>query len=460
MKTPKKLKKRIKKNITLFLFLTGTLSILTGLILTGYINISIVLIDETPPTIEKINIVDFDKETKEISIEVLVKDNSKEVTCILLKEEKEEKQISKNNKCTYKLTNKDYEIYLIDKQNNKSTNQNLFKDINEVLDISLEEIKYISLKDSKKLNYQITALGEINETPTFTSSNTKILEITKDGAIKPKKEGTTTITIELNNKKDTKEITVTKLINKQEITTKTFLPCNKYTKEEAKLYDEILEYKINKSGLKTRGGVVAAARFLTLEFPYKLSYFPENGRVNGKTYVADGEGRYYHKGLYLSEDKFSEITTTVTGPVIWGCPLQIALGEPDQPRGSYFQNGLDCSGFVAWALYNGGYDPGDLGAGFSNTTDFSKLGERHQITRDFLKNGNIKAGDLIGNDGHIGIIIGVSDNLIIIGDTSNKDRGLTARKFTHNQLINLGYYTYIELMDDYYKEEGNYTNMF
>lgn len=449
-----------QKKVSIFLLFLGILTTLVGLILSGYINISVVLIDNIPPTIEKVTITDYNKDKETINVEVTVKDNSKNITCHLLEDKKETIKEAQNNICSYELTNKDHQIYLKDKQNNKSEKQNIFKDINQVLNITLEENKYISMKENKTIKYTLTTIGKVEEKPTFTSDNENIIKITKDGKITPKKEGKATIKATINDIEDTIEVTVTNLINKQQIISKNFLPCNKYTVEEAKTLDEILEYRVEKAGYKTRGGVLAAARFLLLEFPYKLDYFPENGRLNGKTYVVDGEGRYYHKGLYLSENKFSEITKTSTGPVIWGCPLKIALGEPDQPQGTYHPNGLDCSGFVAWALYNGGYDPGDLGAGFSSTKDFSKLGERHNITKDFLKNGNIKAGDLIGNDGHTGIIIGVSDNLIVIGDTSNKDRGLTARKFTHNQLISLGYYTYIETMDNYYEKEGNYTNMF
>ncbi len=447
-----------EKQLSRFLLFLGILTLLVGLILTGYINISIVLIDEIPPTIEKVVIKNYNKTTKKLSIEVHVKDNvDKEVTCYL----NNEKQLSKQRICNYELPNDNYEIYLEDNHNNKNEKQSLFKDINEILDIIIENPKYITLNENTKLNYKLEYIGNPNKALTFTSSNKNIIEVTNDGQLKPKKTGKSTITITTNNNIEKSfDIVVTNLINSPKIVSKQFLPCNKYTQEEAKTFDEILNYRVEQAGNKTRAGVVAAARFLLLEFPYKLNYFPENGRLASKTHIVDGEGRYYHKGLYLSNDKFNEITKTSTGPAIWGCNLKIALGEPDQKKGEYYPNGLDCSGFVAWALLNGGYDPGDLGAGFSNVNDFSKLGKRNTITYEYLKNGKIKAGDLIGNDGHIGIILGVSDNLIIIGDTSNKDRGLTARKFTHKQLINLGYYDYIETMDDYYKEDGNYTNMF
>lgn len=42
---------------------------------------------------------------------------------------------------------------------------------------------------------------------------------------------------------------------------KDYLPCNKYSLEESKLLDDILEYRIESAGYQTRAGAVAAARF-------------------------------------------------------------------------------------------------------------------------------------------------------------------------------------------------------
>ena len=68
---------------------------------------------------------------------------------------------------------------------------------------------------------------------------------------------------------------------------------------------------------------VVAARFLTLELPYRIPYFYENGRVSDTgVHFVDGEGRYYKKGLYLAESKKKDIIASWTGPAIWGCPLK------------------------------------------------------------------------------------------------------------------------------------------
>lgn len=90
------------------------------------------------------------------------------------------------------------------------------------------------------------------------------------------------------------------------------MPCGEYTIEENQYLDEILATKIAERGYRTRAAAVQAARFLLLQFPYHMNYFNENGRLP----YADGEGRYYHTGLYLNEYKVEEegISKTVRGP--------------------------------------------------------------------------------------------------------------------------------------------------
>ena len=66
-----------------------------------------------------------------------------------------------------------------------------------------------------------------------------------------------------------------------------------YTEEEAHLLDELLDYKVKEAGEGTRAAVVAVAKFITMEFPYRLPYFFENGRYQKNEYSqpCDGEGR-------------------------------------------------------------------------------------------------------------------------------------------------------------------------
>ena len=246
---------------------------------------------------------------------------------------------------------------------------------------------------------------------------------------------------------DVSDLYVAPVINNN----KESLSCGIYSEEEADYLDEVLEERINLAGYRTRAGVVAAARFLTLSFPYKIDYFYENGRLDtsGERNYADGEGRYYHVGLYLHESRFADLSTDVTHAT-WGCQLYC----PDE--GDLCYNGLDCSGFVTWALLNGGYDPEDIGAGpLENEYDLTDLGEKKKLSS--LSDGDIKVGDLIGRDGHIGIIIGIENNEYYIAE-AYWIGDLHVSQGTLKNLKNDGW-EYVMLMDTYYMEDGNLSNM-
>ncbi len=239
---------------------------------------------------------------------------------------------------------------------------------------------------------------------------------------------------------------------------KELIPCNAYTEEEAALLDQLLEERVRDAGFGTRAGAVEAARFLTLRLKYKIPYFFENGRIHesGVNY-ADGEGRYYHQGLYLNQNKFETLEASFSGPAIWGCPLRNWEDEPKYGYhyGEYMKNGLDCSGFVSWALKNGGFDPGDIGAGETDyPNQMTDLGEFVPITYDLLHSDKIKAGDFFNFWGHISIIIGVDEEHFYVAESLASLGGVKVVTYTRDDV---GYFEYVVLMDSYYKEDGNYT---
>ena len=231
---------------------------------------------------------------------------------------------------------------------------------------------------------------------------------------------------------------------------KDFLPCERYTAEENDYLDRVLEYEVKQAGYRTRAGVVAAARFLLLQFPYKLNYFFENGRMSG-SYGIDGEGRYYHKGLYLSEEKTEDIARSSTGPGIWGCRIY------EYGRGRYSSNGFDCSGFVSWVLYNAGFDCGDLGSGpRAGTHDLSDLGEKVYLYH--LDIGEVKPGDFVGLIGHIGMVIGMDGENIYTGESYwTGDMHVTA--YSYEDFLKRSKWSFVVLMDDYYRDQGNLETM-
>lgn len=287
------------------------------------------------------------------------------------------------------------------------------------------------------------------------SSSDESIATVEQGVITGKSPGTVTITASKRNVNKSINVTVTDLIILPEINNKKqFLKCEQYTQEEAELLDTLLEYRIHEAGMNTRAGAVAAARFLALEFPYRIHYFYENGRLitaGGRTYV-DGEGRYYHKGLYLSKNKYDDLTKSAYGPKMWGCSMYSKITKRKSP------NGLDCSGYVSWALYNAGFDVGDGGAGINldRDTDLDDLGEKLKITKDNLASKRVKVGDLLSMYGHIGILIGMDEEHYYIAESLTND--IHVLTMTESELLKSDWLQFI-LMDDVYKEDGNLTNM-
>ena len=284
------------------------------------------------------------------------------------------------------------------------------------------------------------------ETKELTIADENIITLTEDNTFIGKAAGTTQVTLGC----DTYEFEVSDLYTTQILDmNKPYLPENAYTVAENRYLDQILEMLIEEAGYHTRAGAVEAVRFLTLRFPYKLHYFYENGRIGEDVYLADGEGRYYHKGLYLSDAKQQELSDITTSTGCWGTPVF------EDYTGEITPNGLDCSGFITWALYNAGYDCGDIGAGpTEDAYDLTDLGE--MVYWDELDMSKIRVGDLTGLDGHIGMIIGMKDDKIYIGE-SYWVNDLQVRVYSYDEFVNESEWEYVILMEDYYKEDGNYT---
>ena len=316
----------------------------------------------------------------------------------------------------------------------------------------------------------------------LTSSDDSVCKIINNKVVTSGK-GVATIYASINDVSKSIDIQVTDLYTLPDYDSakKPFLKETICNEQEAHMLDEVLKAKIDEAGYGTRAGVVAAARFLSLEFPYKLAYFSESGRLdtyNGNR-ACDGEGRYYHKGLFLSEDKFDGLQTSIYGPAYWGQffheddsddhsldDFYLYDGFEPSDIGSHLYlskrpNGLDCSGYVSWCYLNGGFDLGDMGAGGPGSYGMTDLGEMVYISDELLQSNRIKAGDLVGFVAHIGIVIGVDDNYIWIADTLVT--GLKVTRYERNtasfDALGEDAFKYFILMDSEYKQDGNYTEM-
>lgn len=397
---------------------------------------------------------------------------NKETWCLLSKEDKVPNSNSgdwvkaSNGYCAITADIGEYNVYVKDKYENINTFDPQKIEINNVLDIKMSKDNVYLWKGGKeKISYELIKIGNVNERAIWSSDNENIAVVDQDGNIEGVNYGTATIkVVSENGVKGETKVVVSNFINKPVINTaKSYVSCNQFGADEANLLDNILFDRIDEAGYKTRAGVVAAARFLTLEFNYRIHYFPENGRLNnfGSTAHVDGEGRYYHRGLYLNENKYSFIESSLVGPKMWGCDLKtFGTPLPEFKYGGTYPNGLDCSGFVTWALYNGGFDVGDVGAGPNEGHDeLDNIGTKINITQELMNSGRVKVGDLIGLYGHMAILAGWDDNNYYIAESLNNLGGVVMSVVPKNKLVNNSIYTFIILMDDVYQEDGNYTTM-
>lgn len=367
-----------------------------------------------------------------------------------------------------------YLFFGLDAQDNENIESN------EVDHFDIELIS--DIYPAYPIGYELNVLLSDIDGIVISSSNENVAKIINNQVV-TKGKGTTTITASINDDSKSIDITVTDLytLPDEDSESKSILTTTICTTQEAQMLDEILERKINEAGYGTRAGVVAAARFLILEFPYRIAYFSESGRLDTTITdkVSDGEGRYYHKGLYLSEDKYDDIQASIYGPKYWGLYFKDDTTDDHSQDAEYLQgllqtsdigtdlylmkrpNGLDCSGFVSWCYLNGGFDLGDMGAGGPDTYGTAQLGERVNITDELLQSDRIKCGDIAGFAGHDGIVIGVDENYIWIAD--NLITGTKVARYERNvesfNALGEDSFKYFNLMDDVYKEDGNYTNM-
>lgn len=320
---------------------------------------------------------------------------------------------------------------------------------------------YLAIGESEKLNYDIESSKDDYKL-TWSSENEDIVSIS-DGKIVGVNLGTSVVTLKSESgKKAEVSVTVTDLIRKPELDDKKkFLPCHAYTEEEAHIIDEALRTRVLNKGEGTRAALIETIRFMTLSFKYKVSYFYENGRMHESgVRKADGEGRYYHKGLYLSEDKFKDIKVSHKGPAIWGCPLTNLQDHNRYKPGAKMPNGLDCSGFVTWSLYNSGLDVGDIGAGINDRhKDMSDVGEMHSLTYKYANSGDYKVGDVIARWGHTALIAGKDSEYLYIAESLLKGVRIEKVSYKNPNSSLYKYYAYINKMDKEYSKNDDYTDM-
>ena len=363
--------------------------------------------------------------------------------------------LSKENICILDYVEDNNYIYLKNKYGNITKISNKYN-LSSIKKFNITNNKiYLALGGSEQINYYLDSIVDKKDKIIFKSLDETIATVDKNGLVVGKNVGNTNISITLDNYNINVNVIVTDKIvthNSEFDYKKKYIRCNEYTKEDNDLLDEILASRISKVGKSTRAAVVEAARFLTLEFPRKISYFGENGRLTYPNQAIDGEGRFYKEGLFLNESRYTNIKKSMYGPGTWGCVMYSYPNQKSMP------NGLDCSGFVSWVFINAGFDVGDIGAGVTPEKDFTDIGEKKYI-KDSVDNNLIIVGDLLSgygaHGGHIAIVAGIKDGNYYIAESLGHE-GVVLKKYDAKKLKNT-FYWHVD-MNNFYTENGELTN--
>ena len=369
-------------------------------------------------------------------------------------------------KCTFELPAGDYTVYMRNLRNEDK--REFTVSINEIRNFDINITKwYLAPDETVKIISKMDYVGLPDLSVRYHSDDESIATVDENGVIKGVGNGTTKIhvTPSVFDEKVV-EITTTDIIRAPELDdTKPVVKCGQYTEEEANLLDEILKTRVEQRGVGTRAALLEVTRFMTLSLRVKIPYFYEHGRM--KPYwknanKVDGEGRWYHKGLYLSTKKYDEILpeNVREKKAMWGCPLTNWDNSDGWAVGIKKPNGLDCSGFVSFSLYNSGQDPGDIGAGMDpELTSMDDFGIKHNLTYEFANSDNYKVGDMIGRNGHVALISGKDDEYLYISESLLK--GVRTVKYSYKSRSSKLYvnYSYIGDLSERYVADGDYTNM-
>ncbi len=464
---PLKTKKEQDTKFSKLLFVFGALFSVVAISL----SLAVLMLNMLPPVIESVAVSEFMNDDGTVGIAVTVSDIpfriNENYMCAITESvsappKSDPSWVGFNNGvATVNVDFSDVNIFVMDEKGTISSSTESVS-IDKVYGVNIsQQPVYLALEDSTNLQAEVVYLGEVDTTVLWSSSDSSVASV-NDGVVTAMSNGVATITATVGGIVSNElTVTSTDLINIPDVDrVRPYLEGEVYTMEQAHLIDEILASRIDEAGFGTRAGALAAARFMMLEFPYRLHYFFENGRLspNPGRPTADGEGRYYHIGMFLSEDKYDGLDPIRFGPAYWGLPLLNFQEEQIWVAGRQYPNGLTCSGFVSWALLNGGFDVGDMGAGNEYwDNDLCDLGEWASPTLETIDSGIAKPGDLIGWDGHIAMIAGWDEQNIYVAETYSQIRG-TRMTVIPREKFDYQLYEYIVLMDDVYLEDGEYTN--
>lgn len=197
-------------------------------------------------------------------------------------------------------------------------------------------------------------------------------------------------------------------------------------------YNTDLYNYVRSAGYKTREGVVAAALYLSSHIDVHIPYFWSGGHTHNYNGYQD-----YGENFMGVPDK-------------WGCDVKMAFGGTSaQKDGQYYPFGIDCSGFISWAILNGGYYTGGNQSVIISTKSppsTSLKGIKVEVISSGNAKGKIKPGDVAHKSGHVGMIVEVSSNSYKVAEAAGYKSGLVIKEYKYGSNFD-----HIILMDNFYE---------
>ncbi len=195
-----------------------------------------------------------------------------------------------------------------------------------------------------------------------------------------------------------------------------FLESNGSSLEE---FNELIEKNVDNAGFGTRAGVVAAAVTLIGElgdnYGVKVPYYWGGGHADGVVVGA------------LAKWGSTNCRTEANGRVYDRC-------------------GLDCSGFVPWAIKNGGFNMAqNLASNFQNISGARRVSLNSSSAV-------VQPGDLLESDSHVVLVVAIDEEnkQYICAEAAGYDYGVL---FVRRSFGSDGYWGVD--MEDYYNNESN-----
>lgn len=195
-----------------------------------------------------------------------------------------------------------------------------------------------------------------------------------------------------------------------------FLSSNGSSLEE---FNELIQDNVKSAGYGTRAGVVAAAVTLIGElgdnYGVKVPYYWGGGHADG---VVVGALGYWGS---------TQCNTSANGRVYDRC-------------------GLDCSGFVPWAIKNGGFNMAQ-----NLASNFKNISGARKVTLS-SSSAVVQPGDLLESDGHVVLVVAIDEEnkQYICAEAAGYDYGVL---FVRRSFGSSGYWGVD--MEDYYNNESN-----